>query len=637
MVGSLIHLLKWGARHTRDGIERSLSPSDFREINDRVYAPSWIRSNSPKCYVRVEPRPDDEYFAVRRSLQTKKDLYPIFTHSNGEQSVSIAPPEEFNRVDAEIVDIINADAILLEAIFTHPNGQTSEKSVEYNIQDAPLHEGNTLPVSISVSEPAIEAHITLRKEISNDVGSLFVLPEKIRQYDWKANQNPQLSLPVPRGQDGTPIFLISVDTFRYDALDKFEPVLELLGDDAVIPSEPRTQGHWTRPAHASMFTGVHPGVHGYVGTGSENKGQYGIHPDLVTIPEILSDNMYKCSGCVTKDKTGVEYGFGRGMHRYAYKPISWNNSNYDGADIVDQVIQWLDRDHEENSKRLFYFLHLFDPHYPYLPTVSSKISPVDFDTLETLNSYRSVDNYLEVIENPPKMSDDEINLIKSYYYQSVSYAANQINRLINYLKHIGLYSESFLIITGDHGEDFLEREFAGHNSVTDANIRPGMIIKPPDDTDINIPDEADIIDFLPTIAELVGEDPPKQSDGVAWQNTSKADMPRITERVRPDWYTISLEKDSVKAVYTYNDNYPEYPTKSQVENGPIDVRYYDTSSRVSGEPLNNTCPPQYLVKEIEDLIENHISTHRAILSSTPNEEVQTSGEVEQRLKHLGYK
>jgi arylsulfatase A-like enzyme len=210
------------------------------------------------------------------------------------------------------------------------------------------------------------------------------------------------------------------------------------------------------------------------------------------------------------------------------------------------------------------------------------------------------------------MDDNKIDLIKSYYYTAVSYAANQIKRLVLHLKHLNLYSDSLIIITGDHGEDFLEREFAGHNSVTDANIRPGMILKPPTDSNLDVPNNADIIDLLPTIAELVGESPPKQCDGVAWQNNSKSDIPRITERISPDSFTISLEKNSTKAIYTYEENHPKYPTKNQLENGPIDTRYYDTSSRSTGKSLNNIDKSNLSEEKFEELIVEHIRKKKKI-------------------------
>jgi arylsulfatase A-like enzyme len=634
VIDEIQHTLKWGWKHTRDGLERTLVPSEFREINDRVYTPTWIRSREECVYLGIDSRYKDEYFAVRKSFQ-RPHHYPVFDDSTSKQSISVSPPETFTSIDIQIVDVQDTDTIKLCVSFTHPNGEETKKSVKYELSDFYLHEGRVLPVSLSASEPAVEATIELNADnISSSIDPSLVFPKKFRQYDWKPDTSPRLSIPAPRGQGGTPIFLISVDTFRYDALDAFNSVVDELGDDAVIPAEPRTQGNWTRPAHASMFTGVHPGTHGYVGTGGEKEGQFGIPSHLTTLPELLANNLYKCSGCVTREKTGIEYGFGRGMHQYSYKPISWMAPEHDGSDSINQVIQWVDRDRRKESKRLFYFLHLFDPHYPYAPTVFSDVSPIDCDLLERFKSAMSTNDYLKTLENPSSMSKDDIELIKSYYYRSVRYIGEQITRLIQHLKRVGLYSDALFIITGDHGEDFFERQFAGHNSVTDANIRPGMIIKPPADSDFEVPDNADIIDILPTIAQIIGADIPEQCDGVTWHG--KSDIPRITERIRPDWYTIAVEINSTKGIFLYHENYPNCPTESQIEDGPIDVRFYDISSRTSGKPLKQTNISDSLYREFESIVKKHIKT-QADTQTPSQEQVNVSAEAKARLEQLGYK
>jgi hypothetical protein len=79
---------------------------------------------------------------------------------------------------------------------------------------------------------------------------------------------PLLTLPTisPTEPAASPIFLISVDAWRYDHVDAFQPLLDFLGSAATVPDEPRTQGFFTTPSHASMFTGVHPGDYGRVTT-----------------------------------------------------------------------------------------------------------------------------------------------------------------------------------------------------------------------------------------------------------------------------------------------------------------------------------------------------------------------------------
>lgn len=634
MIGKIYHTLKWGLKHTRDGVERTLSPSEFREINDRTSIPSWIQADENSVYFGFDPRFSNEYFSVRKSFE-RPQLFPSIDDPSSEQSISIYPPEQFTGVDFHLLDVQNTESVKIQATFTHPDGAKTEDSVKYELQDFPLHEGNVLPIDFTVPEPAIEATFDLntnRKSKKHNISN--IIPERFRRWNWKPDPSPRLSVPAPRGSEGTPIFLISVDTFRHDALKEFEPLLNILGEDAVIPDEPRTQGHWTRPAHASMFTGVHPGTHGYVGTAGQDEGGYGIPPHLTTIPELLSENLYKCSGCVPRPKTGIEYGFGRGMHRYAYKPVSWLETHYDGSDSVDQVIQWLDRDVRENSDRLFYFLHLFDSHYPYFPTAYSDASSMDLNLLDEFNSLMGIEDYLETLDDPASMPGDDIKSIKSYYHRAVEYVAEQIIRLVQHLKSIGLYEDGLIIITGDHGEDFLEREFAGHNSVTDANIRPGMIVKPPANSDMEVPDNADLIDLLPTIAEVVGEDLPNQCEGISWYD--KSDIPRITERIQSDYYTISAEIESTKAVHTYEENWPHRPTKSQIEEGPKNARYFDTSTRSPGDPLNETEPPTSLKEKLDRIIKEH-TTKQIKQEPGRNQQVKLSSDAEERLKQLGYK
>ncbi|WP_435162008.1 sulfatase-like hydrolase/transferase [Halorubrum sp. SY-15] len=634
MIDDIWDSFKWGLKHARDGVERTLAPSEFRTVTDRVSVPPSVETPNQGVYLGTESGVKNEYFAVKRGPR-RPQFYPVFDSSDATQSVSVSSSENFTGIDTQIVDVQNTDTVNLSATFTHPDGGTTNDSIRYNLQDYSLHDGRVLPLHLSAPRPATEATVTLETD-HHDTRPIVsrLLPEKFRKHEWKPDQSPRLSVPAPRGQNGTPIFLISVDTFRYDALEAFAPVLEALGSDAIIPSEPRTQGHWTRPAHASMFTGVHPSTHKYVGFASEEEGQYGLPAELTTLPELLSNSSYKCSGCVPRSKTGVEYGFGRGMHRYKYNPISWADPDYDGADTIDQAIRWISADQRTQGNRLFYFLHLFDPHYPYVPTVFSDVSPIDFDLIERFESKMGVDDYLEALDQPASMSDTDVDLIKSYYYRAVRYAAEQIVRLVCHLKQVGLYEDSLLIITGDHGEDFFEREFAGHQSVTDANIRPGMVIKPPAGVDFRVPDTPDIIDFLPTIAELIDEDVPAQSEGVAWQR--KSDTPRITERVRSDWYTISVEVESIKGVYTYQENYPSQPTEAQLTDGPVDVRFFNTTSRRPGEPLDRADPSDSLRDEIERVIENHIADANPT-QPIENGRVKVSEDAKERLRKLGYK
>jgi len=169
-------------------------------------------------------------------------------------------------------------------------------------------------------------------------------------------------------------FLISVDTLRYDVIDLFKPVVEAIGSSAVVPEEPRTQGHWTRPSHATMLTGTHPGTHGYVGGGRNANQIQGISPGVPRLPEILSETGYQCSACVGMHTLSPKYGFGRGFQSFVHQQRDYGKDGKTASSNVKQALRWLKdaAGQNGNGTNLFYFLHLFDPHYPYLPPISLK-------------------------------------------------------------------------------------------------------------------------------------------------------------------------------------------------------------------------------------------------------------------------
>jgi arylsulfatase A-like enzyme len=117
---------------------------------------------------------------------------------------------------------------------------------------------------------------------------------------------------------------------------------------------------------------------------------------------------------------------------------------------------------------------------------------------------------IEYFQNPSRELDEEMRTqLTGYYRESVTYVAKQLQRLITHLQQRRLYEESLIVISGDHGEESLEQGFYGHRTIYDANIWPGMIVKPPADSEIVQRDEVDLIDICPTVAKAVTGDVPE--------------------------------------------------------------------------------------------------------------------------------
>ncbi len=443
-------------------------------------------------------------------------------------------------------------------------------------------------------------------------------------------------------QSCPPIFLISIDTLPYSERSSMQPLLDALGPDAVVPSEPRTQGYWTAPSHASMFTGSHPGDHGYVGHGKAEGDERPINPDMTTLSELLTNNGYKCSGLVSHTRILPEFGFGRGCHRYRADTMSysdWITRDHDSSHSVNQLINWVNSDMSRREHSLFYFLHVFDPHYPYLPPLEYlNQNDIDFTKAKQYRKQYSeargeIGDYLHQYQNNHSVDAELITEMEQYLSMSVEYTAAQIARLVDYLRTVDLFDESLIIVTGDHGEEFGERGFFTHSSLYDRNIRPFMAIKPPTSADWSVPDAVDTIDFLPTIAQLIDAEIPSHCTGHPIQTKQKNTRPRITERIRHDWYNVSIEAKGFKGIFTYKSGYPNRPAEPLVLDGPVLTEFYEQDAVRSGDFSECELPPNAaeLQQLAEDFILENNFQYRSEASAT-----KPSQETKDRLKDLGY-
>jgi arylsulfatase A-like enzyme len=392
-----------------------------------------------------------------------------------------------------------------------------------------------------------------------------------------------------------------------------------------------------------MFTGAHPGEHGYVGYGKAPGDKRPINPEFTTIPELLVENGYKNSALVSHPRILPEFGFGRGFHRFRYDGMrysDWVTRHNDAKASVNQIIDWIEQDLAVRDHSVFYFLHIFDPHYPYIPPTERLDSPdVDFSKSrvfeEQKNEAQGDDwTYFDGYHNEYELEPELVQEIREWYSKSVEYSGDQIARFLQYLKAQNLFQKSLIIITGDHGEEFGERGFFTHTSLYDGNIRPFMAVKPPVGESWPEKNHVDTIDFLPTIAQLTGENIPEYCQGVPIQD-EKDRNPRITERIYPDWYNLAVEVDGVKGIFTYDSDYPNRPTQDLIQRGPELTEFYGLSEirksdygpdGIKTEQKNN------LRQIAEEFLSNGSTSYKMVTEAT-----RPPQETMEQLQNLGYK
>jgi arylsulfatase A-like enzyme len=354
-----------------------------------------------------------------------------------------------------------------------------------------------------------------------------------------------------------------------------------------------------------------------------------VDPDLTTLTEMLVEQQYSCSVVAPYEKIGPKPGVTPGVHRASYRPTSWDDRNDDASDIVDTAIKYTSRDARASS-RVFGFLHIFDCHFPYLPPSEDVEEGLDFELVDQYFEATHGENYIEMLRNPSHFPDEDLDVIKQYYRLSIRHVARELVRFIDSLKRHGIFEDALIIVTGDHGEDFLEHGFGLHYSLYDTNIRPGMVIKPPSTATWSVPDAVDTIDFLPTVAELVGSDPPAECVGQPLQR--REDRPRITERFGSNWYGVAVERGETKAIYTYDYDYPNRPDAASLDDRLETVEYFTLDG--NGARERSVTPDTETTDSLRELAESHI---RSDAVSTSVETTTVDPDIQDRLEQLGYK
>jgi hypothetical protein len=178
------------------------------------------------------------------------------------------------------------------------------------------------------------------------------------------------------------------------------------------------------------------------------------------------------------------------------------------------VKKWLDKN---GSRPFFLFIHCYDIHSPYNP-------PPPYNSLFHDFPYRgnlvpSTPTLLSTVnnkENASNITDEDIRHFIALYDGGIRYTDDHIGGFLTYLQDAGLYKDSLIIITSDHGEEFMEHGAFSHWQLYyRPNLHVPLIMHVPGyaGDKISIDELVKSIDLLPTILDITGLPPQQKVQG----------------------------------------------------------------------------------------------------------------------------
>jgi choline-sulfatase len=282
------------------------------------------------------------------------------------------------------------------------------------------------------------------------------------------------------------VLLVSIDTLRADRVGAYgygaaqTPAIDALARRGLRFANATSVGVLTLPAHTSLMTGTFPAYHGV----RDNGGFY-VDDRHTTLAEMLKERGYRTGAFVGAFVLDRRWGLDQGFDRYFDEfDLSAAGPGMDtiqrsGRDVVDRALAWLV---EDADRPFFAWVHLYDPHAPYLA--------------------------------PPAFRARFPQTLQGAYDAEVAAADAEVGRLVEALHRDGRLDDTLIVVTGDHGESLGEHGEQAHGFfLYDAAVQVPLVIAGPEISSRVVPDQVRLVDVMPTILERLQIPAPAEVQG----------------------------------------------------------------------------------------------------------------------------
>lgn len=339
-----------------------------------------------------------------------------------------------------------------------------------------------------------------------------------------------------------PIILISVDTLRADHLGLYghsrftSPRLDLFAAEGVVFLDASSTAPWTLPAHASLFTGLYPQDHGVVTTADA------LAQSVPTVAETLANAGWDTAAVVNSTWLGSpHYQLNRGFQEFLFIPDE-TDRKLPSEQITNQAMDWLDK---KRDAPLFLFMHYYDVHSDYtslstyekmfvgpyegiidgtglqLQLINLPESYVDLCRREFDSEKCTLGSANDAVEigkdtEKPELNADDIRHLEELYDAGIRQIDDELGRFFSFLQDRGLLRSAAIIITSDHGEEFMDHGRVFHDLTTYQEIlRIPLILRGRGiPTGLRLSTAVSIVDIPATILSWANVDPPAGTAGI---------------------------------------------------------------------------------------------------------------------------
>ncbi len=331
-------------------------------------------------------------------------------------------------------------------------------------------------------------------------------------------------------KDKQNVALVTIDCLRADHLSccgyakKTTPNLDDFAQKGALFTQAIANGSSTPTSFPSILTSTYPLM-------------YPDYPHIsrfrTIISEVLKEIGYKTAGFHSNPYTSRYYHYDRGFEvfedflplhtdensankairsitrknekllafvRKLYRPLKDAKKRtkpmalpYKRASVINQkAILWL----KKNPSRFFVWLHYMDTHHPFVP-------PNEF----CMSNAQMIKRAQYIIrKNPSIVSRNDLQNIIDLYDGTIMYVDHILGELFQEFHRLGIFDNTFFIITADHGEEFREHGGFSHTAkLYDELIHVPLLLRAPGiPANATIGEQVSLLDLAPTILDYLG-------------------------------------------------------------------------------------------------------------------------------------
>lgn len=338
------------------------------------------------------------------------------------------------------------------------------------------------------------------------------------------------------------ILLLFTDQQRWDTISALgnshiqTPHLDALARDSVVFDQCITPSPVCVPARLSMLSGQYP-----VRTGCNNNNVENCYTGSGFYAQITAANYQSC--CVGKMHHLIDpYGPMGFEKRYTQEELADPRDDY--TQFIQKNYPWLfdyhgmrsemyympqisslpPKDHptqwigdhsvdfiknRDKDRPMFLVSSFIHPHPPFAPPAPwqklyrqdppAPFCPEGLEGCQELIGDRCSCQRL-------MMSEQDVLRMKNYYYACVSFVDYQVGRIIDALKEEGIYDDTLIVFTSDHGDMMGDYGAVGKRTMVDASCHVPCIVHYPGREHEARHQVCSLVDIAPTLLTYAGVD-----------------------------------------------------------------------------------------------------------------------------------